>query len=604
MPPEFLSPEDLRALTRFVEQSLDHGFRLAIIETKTFGEYELVMGVVAPLIGSGLVQVSVQQLRGENMWQELLPLVQESPARCLALSGLTNDSQQSWLRQLNVQRDLFVRDLAIPWLLFLHPTARVSMMETAPDFCDFATLWIRYPESSSSSSPLPTLNAPQPILFTDVPLSSVFHPLLQQAQDAIGATQFDAAQDLLSRFDLQAQQSAEDRLYRRFLEAKLARLAGKLRTAENSLRTCLAQLTEEQPVSARILLLRLLTGHELGSLLMNQGKYAEAEAQYRHCLDFMKAVIGPNHPNYVVYQIFLAQALERQGRYAEAELILRGSVVQTEMSDEHPMHVQAVNRLGIVLQMQGRYSEAEALFRQALTRTERRWGTAHSSLVASLHGLAIALQAQGTYQEAEALFRRSMTITEKSLGTAHPIYGLSLSALSATLVSQGKFAEAEALLHNGLAVIEKTIGISHPFYGQALHALASIWKEQGKFTDAENLLRRALAIAEKALGENHPELCAPLVGLALVLAQLGQPTTALPLLERARSIAEQSLSPNHPDLGKIQRVQAQVQAALAPLHQAAAPAPQTQAPLSQALPTSSDAVPQPSAPPTPDPADA
>jgi tetratricopeptide (TPR) repeat protein len=290
---------------------------------------------------------------------------------------------------------------------------------------------------------------------------------------------------------------------------------------------------------------------EQGQLQQRQGKYPEAEALLRRSLALVEKALGTDHPSYGSSLHALAGVVSKQGRYPEAEALLRRSLAIDEkaLGTDHPSYGSSLHALAGVVSKQGKYPEAEALLRRSLAIDEKALGTDHPSYGSSLHALAGVVSQQGKYPEAEALLRRSLALVEKALGTDHPSYGSSLHALAGVLESQGKYPEAEALLRRSLAIDEKALGTDHPSYGSSLHALAGVVSQQGKYPEAEALLRRSLALYEKALGTDHPSYGSSLHALAGVVESQGKYPEAEALLRRSLALYEKALGTDHPSYG-------------------------------------------------------
>ena len=58
-------------------------------------------------------------------------------------------------------------------------------------------------------------------------------------------------------------------------------------------------------------------------LLIDQGKYADAEPMYREALDGRRRELGDAHPDTLRSIHNLANLLDDQGKYADAEALLR-----------------------------------------------------------------------------------------------------------------------------------------------------------------------------------------------------------------------------------------------------------------------------------------
>ena len=285
----------------------------------------------------------------------------------------------------------------------------------------------------------------------------------------------------------------------------------------------------------------------LAQVLSRQGRYTEAESLLRRQLQNER--MSGQARGWTLYH--LGSVLSQQGNYVEADKILRQSLSISERAfgTHHPNHGDSLHALAGVLEKQGQYTEAEQLLRQSLIISERAFGTHHPDYAVSLHALAEVLERQGQYTEAEKLLRQSLAISAHALGAHHPDYGTSLHALAGVLEEQGQYTEAEKLLRQSLAISAQALGTHHPDHGASLHALARVLEKQRRYAEAEKLLRQSLAIYAQVLGTHHPSYSASLHVLARVLGQQGQYAEAEKLLRQSLAIDEQVLTTHHPDYG-------------------------------------------------------
>ena len=596
-----LSEADRRALTRFLEQSLDHGFRLVIIEASHHADREAILTEVALTVGPRLLRLTIDELHGAdtNLWRALQePFTTHAP-RCLALWGFESASQSDWARQLNVQRDLFVTDFAVPWLLFIHPTSRVPLLQAAPDFCDFAVLWLRDDRTSSAPVASTVMHTDDSLLASGTP--STANPLLQQARAALDTARFDAARDALSQFDLQPDHDVVDRVSRQLYGARLEREQGHLALAEALARDAQSILAR-QPPSANAQALMRVTIAELGICLLQSGRYEEAETLLRTTLPLVAQALGREHPDYSTFLGNLGDVLTRQGKYTEAECVLREPLaIQATLGRVHPSYGPILNNLAAVLLAQGKFEEAECIVRESLQVKATTLGPEHPSYAASLHNLASVLSAQGKYHESKRVLDEVLALKEKVLGIEHPDYLRSLNNLATILLGQGKFMAAERILRASLPGLERAVGREHPDYSGSLHNLATILSEQGKYSEAERLIRESLAlrektlgrdfpghgeslhqladsltnqgkygeaerigreslsVLEKALGPDHPRLCPVLANLAVAVAHQGRTREGIRLLQRALHIGQTTLGAQHPTVQHMRNLLKQLQ---------------------------------------------
>jgi Tfp pilus assembly protein PilF len=260
-----------------------------------------------------------------------------------------------------------------------------------------------------------------------------------------------------------------------------------------------------------------------------------------------------------------AVALYEAGRFTDAEPYAKEALERAEdpyfpegsvldflagfIGLDSPGLGRSLNDLAMVYEGQGRYAEAEPLLKRALAIRETALGPDHPDVATSLNNLAMVYEGQGRHAEAEPLFKRALLIREKRLGPDHPDSGASLNNLAMVYERQGRHVQAELLCQRALAIREKALGPDHPDVGKSLNNLASIYAEQGSYAEAERLYQRALAIREEALGPDHPDVGGTLNNIATTYAAQRRYAEAEPLFQRALAIREEALGPDHPDVG-------------------------------------------------------
>jgi tetratricopeptide (TPR) repeat protein len=77
------------------------------------------------------------------------------------------------------------------------------------------------------------------------------------------------------------------------------------------------------------------------------------------------------------------------------------------LGKEHPSTLMSMNSLAMVLKDQGKYEQAEEMLRQALRLRETVLGKEHPSTLMSMNNLAGVLMDQGKYERAEEMLQQS-----------------------------------------------------------------------------------------------------------------------------------------------------------------------------------------------------
>ena len=195
----------------------------------------------------------------------------------------------------------------------------------------------------------------------------------------------------------------------------------------------------------------------------------------------------------------IANAYRTQGKYEEAEVNYKHavSILENSVGPKHPNLATVLNNLAVLYRKQGKYIEAESLYRRALIIVEKALGPGHRNVAMSLNNLAILYQKQGKFTEAESIQKRALLILEKALGTDHPDVAKTLRNLAKMQLLMGNVKEAEQHQERAMA-IEKG-GLRHDLSPTAtLSRESAKQREQGsKPVTLQKVLRSVPAPGKK-----------------------------------------------------------------------------------------------------------
>ncbi|HVH98882.1 MAG TPA: tetratricopeptide repeat protein, partial [Enhygromyxa sp.] len=320
-----------------------------------------------------------------------------------------------------MQRDLFVRDLGCSWVVLIDPYGSRKLQSIAPDFCDFASLWIRAPGAGVEL--LEFGHEVRPPITPDVARSVVLDVdesgpgLLRRAAEATAAGQFVEARDLLTRFDLVADADDKHQGLALLLRGNLERLYGNLdaarRASEQALARSLARGDQAKAETAAAL-------HLLGDVLLDQGQYQQARSSLERALE-----IGTQER---------ADIAALLARLAQVHSVL-GNDEEARRSVERALEFQDDPAFAAVLRDD--LDEARRILEQELEAQEQSSET-ESPLGMSglLRMLAVVLHQQGDLDAARRQMERSLEIRSAALGTErHPIVVTSLRELGSIMLA-------------------------------------------------------------------------------------------------------------------------------------------------------------------------
>lgn len=190
---------------------------------------------------------------------------------------------------------------------------------------------------------------------------------------------------------------------------------GRSREAEPHLRQALASY---QRIYGPEHVNSLYAMRDLAEVLIDVGAPAEAELLLKRALA-IEEIVGPNEFRMLDTSVILAKAYEGQRQFVKAESLLRENLQsrQRVYVPDWPETMEAMARLGVNLIEQGKFTEAEPLLRECLAIREKTepdaWTTFNTQSL-----LGAALLGQKKFTEAEPLLRKgyeSMKAREKTI---------------------------------------------------------------------------------------------------------------------------------------------------------------------------------------------
>ncbi len=272
----------------------------------------------------------------------------------------------------------------------------------------------------------------------------------------------------------------------------------------------------------------------LGRVLREQGKYAEAETLLRQALTSREKLYGEADERTIGNRFLLAKTLIPQGKYADAETVLRRALdAQRRIGRRgNADELRLINQLGLVQLQLGRYAEAETLLKQALADTRDLDDTrGQKTRGGTMYLLARTLNSAKKFPEAEKYARDAVALRERLFGADNAEVSKAQLVLGRALIGQNRLAEAEPLLKRALATSERTLGPEHNETAKIVASLAYIAGQRGHTTEADNYLKRAADSARRA---NVPaQLAHSARAYARFLIKQGRAREALPYYREA-----------------------------------------------------------------------
>lgn len=262
--------------------------------------------------------------------------------------------------------------------------------------------------------------------------------------------------------------------------------------------------------------------HNLGSLLLDRGRTAEAERELRTAYELRRRVLGDRHPETAMTLGFLARALVDWMQYEPAEAAAR-QVVEV-LADKDQFGVASARLLlAQILLYQERHAESLAPFEQGIAELEALVGGDHS----------LVLSARGFRAQA--------------------------------LLVLGRRTEGMAELQRAIAGLEKLGTIGDNQRGELLAVLGEQRRREGRPAEALELHRRTRQIIVRNYGTDHYRI--PLTDFQIAIDILADPAAGDEATRRARAVALitqardhlRRIEPRHSGVAQMERRLAEIQ---------------------------------------------
>jgi len=278
----------------------------------------------------------------------------------------------------------------------------------------------------------------------------------------------------------------------------------------------------------------------LGRVYLSLGQYKKAEQLSRRSLEFRKNSHSDGRPETMTSLDVLAQSLQCQAKFAEAEALFSEVLAMKKKFGERDRDlVAALANLASMLIDERKFSQAEPLVRESLSLAQEL----HESEVGSLSKLASLEFARGETTQAELDLRKAISILRKQ-GDDSTVLATLLSNLGVFLEDQRKLAEAETVHREALELQRKLLGDNHPDVAHALANLSYVLGGLRRWEEAERLGQEALEIRRRVFGNEHPHVGNSLNNLADLLARQGKLAEAESMAREALIILKKGLDPH------------------------------------------------------------
>jgi serine/threonine-protein kinase len=287
----------------------------------------------------------------------------------------------------------------------------------------------------------------------------------------------------------------------------------------------------------------------LADLRYATSDFADGERIARELLDLRRATHPEASVEYAAALTDLASFVKNQGRYDEAEGILRDAL-EIDRSVGTPGSVAIdLNNLGALLTSQARYEEAIASLEESLAIRQQQHPEGHTDVATSMANLALALDKRGDFERADSLYEATLAMRRRLLGEEHALVAMVLNNQATMRQTEGRLEESRKLHGEALRVRRAVFGDDHAVVAASLNNLAIVSYYERDYESAAQTFREALRIFRLHHDEDHPHVLTGVGNLGAVLRAQGKLDEAEVLVRSTLETRIRVLGPDHHNTG-------------------------------------------------------
>ncbi len=412
-PERILGEDGGRAYRRFLAWTVGDGFAMAVIEVRSpRSRRELLAWTTAEMPDTHVI--ALDEASGRPLWP-LFERACPSPGATdvLVLTRLEDAVNRIKLcARINIQRDELARAFPVPWVILVHPAAALEMQQYAPDFSDFAGLWLNEePEEkathlealASLGSASRSIAAPAMHLAADDGSSD----LLDDAYNAALLSKYDEAADLLAQYDMHHPDV-------RALEPRRIRLDGILLWMHGDSAKALDRLEEALRLCAPSSDIQMRAGllSDIAHIRAQNGEVDDALDLHKQALEVYEKE-GDRRSRAAVLGDIARLRADKGEADAALDLNRQALAIYEELGDRRSRAV-AMGDIARILADRGEIDAALDLHKQALEVYETLGD--HYSRAVALNDIGLLCADKGEVDVALDLHQQALEIHEK-LGT-------------------------------------------------------------------------------------------------------------------------------------------------------------------------------------------
>lgn len=294
--------------------------------------------------------------------------------------------------------------------------------------------------------------------------------------------------------------------------------------------------------------------HAVGEVYHAIGQYDDAVEAFRAVLAQREAGLGETAAPTVAAQVALANALERLGRFVEAQQVADTALARSGgLADNDPLQVALRMVLAQIARSKVEHHAARTWHEQGVAAALRAYPPDHPEVMRVRQQYALSLHLDGATEQARPQFEQVLAAQRQRPEDWQPLVG-TLVNYAAMLADSGDSAAALKLEREAYAIQRERSGADHPLTLMILNNIGMSMLDSGADLDeALAALDEAVDGRVRVLGPEHPLALRSMASKARALAQAERTEEALAAYRHVYQVRERILGAGNRDTIRVGR---------------------------------------------------
>lgn len=284
---------------------------------------------------------------------------------------------------------------------------------------------------------------------------------------------------------------------------------------------------------------------QLSKIMAVAGRYAGAADACQAALELQQQHLPWNKREVAETMNELGMVLIQQGKFQQAEQLLREALTLQKGEHHDLQQANILHNLGQLLYLRKEYHEAEQTFLQVLSIREKVLGLENPLTLLSRMGLGTVYHGTEQHDRAESVLADVLRVATELYGNHHPLVAETTANLGAVLIAQNRLDEAIATYRHAIQSYKTMMGQDHPNIALLWGNIGTALHRIGSLAAAEEALRHAIDIDRRHYGDNHHAVATHLMGLGNILRDKKQYAEAVDHHQQAFDIRCQVFGSSH-----------------------------------------------------------